>query len=248
MIRFLNDAARQRWPGNAVGSRDAICATLPARRYANSLIITSFHRTTSRMPDSFSNIPTSATRRSIFERWAPTVYFVVGQLGWFVCVLSAAHDVPWMGVAVTLVLVTVHLARVSRPMLEFKLLASVIVIGALWESVPVAAGLLVYPNGTVLPGAAPYWILALWALFAAQFNTTFGWLKPRMLLASVLGAVAGPLSFRGGAALGAVRFAQPLAATVTLAIGWAVLLPVLILLSRHWDGVHSDESARAKLE
>jgi len=93
----------------------------------------------------------------------------------------------------------------------------------------------------VLPGAAPYWILALWALFAAQFNTTFGWLKQpaqRMLLASVLGAIAGPMSFRAGAALGAVRFAQPLLATIVLAIGWAILMPVLILLSRRWDGVH----------
>ena len=192
------------------------------------------------MPDASSNIPDGPARSSAFERWAPTIYFIVGQFGWFACVLSAAHDVPWIGVAVTLVLVAVHLARVDRRVPELKLLASVIVIGAVWESVPVAAGLLVYPNGTVLPGAAPYWILALWALFAAQFNTTFGWLKSRMLLASVLGAVAGPLSFRGGAALGAVRFAQPLAATLTLAAGWAVLLPVLILLSRRWDGVHTN--------
>jgi len=79
----------------------------------------------------------------------------------------------------------------------------------------------------------------LWALFAAQFNTTFGWLKQRMLLASVLGAIAGPMSFRAGAALGAVRFAFPLPATIVLAIGWAILMPVLILLSRRWDGVHS---------
>jgi len=192
------------------------------------------------MPDASSNIPDGPARSSAFERWAPTIYFIVGQFGWFACVLSAAHDVPWIGVAVTLVLVAVHLARVDRRVPELKLLASVIAIGAVWESVPVAAGLLVYPNGTVLPGAAPYWILALWALFAAQFNTTFGWLKSRMLLASVLGAVAGPLSFRGGAALGAVRFAQPLAATLTLAAGWAVLLPVLIFLSRRWDGVHTN--------
>ena len=180
------------------------------------------------------------TRRpSTVERWAPSVYFVIGQLGWFACVLSAARDVPWMGVATTIVLVAVHLARVERPLQEFKLLVSVVAMGAIWESVPVATGLLVYPNGTVLPGAAPYWILALWALFAAQFNTTFGWLKQRMLLASVLGAIAGPMSFRAGAALGAVRLAFPLPATIVLAIGWAILMPVLILLSRRWDGVHS---------
>lgn len=186
--------------------------------------------------------PSVGTRRpSTVERWAPSVYFVIGQLGWFACVLSAAHDVPWMGAATTIVLVAVHLARVDRPLQEFKLLVSVVGVGAIWESVPVATGLLVYPNGTVVPGAAPYWILALWALFAAQFNTTFAWLKhpgQRMLLASVLGAIAGPMSFRAGAALGAVRFVQPLLATIVLGIGWAILMPVLIMLSRRWDGVH----------
>jgi Protein of unknown function (DUF2878) len=179
-----------------------------------------------------------ARRRSTVERWAPSVYFVIGQLGWFACVLSAAHDVPWMGVAATIVLLAMHLARVERPLQEFKLLVTVVAVGAIWESVPVATGLLVYPNGTVFPGVAPYWILALWALFAAQFNTTFGWLKQRMLLASVLGAIAGPMSFRAGAALGAVRLVLPLPATILLAIGWAFLMPVLILLSRRWDGVH----------
>jgi hypothetical protein len=186
------------------------------------------------MHDSFSG-----TRRpSAVERWSPFIYFVIGQFGWFACVLSAARDVPWIGVAISIVLVAVHLARVDRPLEEFKLLASVVVMGAIWESLLVAGGLLEYPNGTVFPGAAPYWILALWALFAAQFNTTFGWLKHRMLLASVLGAVAGPISFRAGAALGAVRFAQPLPATLALALGWATLMPLLILLSRRWDGVH----------
>jgi len=103
---------------------------------------------------------------------------------------------------------------------------------------PVATGWLEYPNGTVLSGAAPYWILALGAVFAPQFNTAFGWLKQRMLLASMLGAIVGPMSFRAGAALGAVRFVEPLPATVALAIGWAILMPALILFSRRWDGVH----------
>jgi len=177
-------------------------------------------------------------RPSAVERWAPCVYFVIGQLGWFACVLSAAHDVPWIGVATAIVLAAVHLAWVDRPLQEFKLLVSVVVMGAIWESMPVATGLLEYPNGTVLSGAAPYWILALWALFAAQFNTAFGWLKQRMLLASMLGAIVGPMSFRAGAALGAVRFVEPLPATVALAIGWAILMPALILFSRRWDGVH----------
>jgi hypothetical protein len=171
------------------------------------------------------------------QKWAPTLYFVIGQAGWFACVISAARAVPWLGVALVLLLVTIHILRAARPLQEIKLLVSVVVIGAIWESALVYFGLLSYPSGTVVRGLAPIWILALWALFAAQFNTTYKWLKPRPALAALLGAIAGPLSFHAGAALGALRFAKPLPATVALAMGWSVLLLVIIVLSRRWDGV-----------
>ena len=90
-------------------------------------------------------------RPSTVERWAPSVYFVIGQLGWFGCVLSAAHDVPWMGVAATIVLVAVHLARVARPLQEFKLLASVVVMGAVGHWMRRACGLR-FPGKVPNPG------------------------------------------------------------------------------------------------
>jgi hypothetical protein len=170
------------------------------------------------------------------EKWAPSVYFVIGQATWFACVLSAARGVPWVGVVLALVCLALHLIGSVRPLEELKLLVSVALIGGLWESVLTHYGLLSYPSGVVIPGLAPYWLPALWALFAAQFNTTYRWLKSRIGLAALLGAIAGPVSFRAGAALGALRFANPVPAVVALAVGWAVLLPVVTLLSRRWDG------------
>jgi hypothetical protein len=171
------------------------------------------------------------------QKWAPSLYFVVGQVGWFVCVISAAKGSAWIGVTLAMVLVTIHVLSAARPREELKLLASVTAIGATWEFALVSFGLLAYPSSTAIPGVEPLWLPALWALFAAQFNTTYRWLKTRVSVAALLGAIAGPLSFRAGAALGAVRFAKPWAAAVTLVIGWAVLLPVVTVLSRRWDGV-----------
>lgn len=180
------------------------------------------------------------TKRShvVLTKNLPTIYFVIGQIGWFACVLSAAHGVPIIGVIFSAVLVVTHLLRVRDVIPELKLLCVVVCIGAVWESVPVATGLLVYPSGNVFPHAAPYWLLALWGLFAAQFNTSFQWLKRRLALAGLLGAIAGPMSFRAGASLGAVHFAKPLPAFILLAVGWGFLMPMLVLLSRRWDGVH----------
>jgi hypothetical protein len=172
----------------------------------------------------------AATRMSV-------LYFLVGQAGWFACVLSAAHGLSTIGVIVAAIMLAVHLYRVPRPQEECKFLAFVVLLGAIWESALVRAGLLGYPRGTLVDGLAPLWIVALWALFGGQFNTTYTWLKGRPAVAALLGAIAGPLSFRAGAALGAVQLIRPLPTTLTLAVGWAIILPLLSVASRRWDGV-----------
>ncbi|MFM0597682.1 DUF2878 domain-containing protein [Paraburkholderia dilworthii] len=174
------------------------------------------------------------------------LYFVVCQAGWFVCVLSAARGAGWLGMLFAGCAVVWHLTRVPEPRREARLLAATVCVGMIWESVLVYAGLLVYPSGTVIDGCAPYWMSALWALFAIQFNVVFAWLRARPVLAAVLGALAGPLSFRAGAALGAVHFNRPLAAWIALALGWAVLLPALLQLAQRWDGVHREAQAKTK--
>ena len=171
----------------------------------------------------------------------PSIYFVAGQAGWFACVMSAARGTAWMGVAVVIALIAVHLWRVERALPEAKLIVSVVIIGGLWESALVIFGLLAYPHGALVPGLAPVWILALWGLFAAQVNTTYQWLKKRLTLAALLGAIAGPLSFHAGAVLHAVQFVRPWPAAAALAAGWAIGLPLIIVLSGRLDGVRPDQ-------
>lgn len=184
-----------------------------------------------------TDVPYRSERLRIPEKWAPSVYFVFGQIGWFACVLGAAHGLAWAGILVAGVLIALHLLRVARPVPEIKLIASVVLIGGAWENLTVALGLLAYP-GMPVHGWAPVWLLALWGLFAAQANTTYQWLKKRRWLAALLGAIAGPVSFHAGSALGAVYFLKPWPAVAALTIGWAVLLPLLIVLGSRWDGVH----------
>jgi hypothetical protein len=170
-------------------------------------------------------------------------YFLLGQVCWFACVLGAAAGRSLIGIGVCAILVALHLLRVARPREELKLLAAVMVIGGTWESVVIRCGLLTYPTSTLTDGLAPAWLFALWVSFAAQFNTTYAWLKTRIPAAALLGVIAGPLSFRAGAALGALHFAKPIPAAVTLGLGWAVLLPVITMLSRRWDGVSNAPTA-----
>jgi Protein of unknown function (DUF2878) len=165
------------------------------------------------------------------------VNFSLFQVGWFACVLGAAYGSPWIGTAAAAGIVTWHLANAEQPAQEAKLIAMALLIGALWDSLLIALGWIAYPAGTLVAGAAPHWILALWALFATSLNVSMRWLKQRLLNAMLLGAIFGPLSYWGGLRLGAVQFIEPLRLAIALALGWSLIMPALMLLSRRYDGI-----------
>lgn len=165
------------------------------------------------------------------------VNFVAFQLGWFACVLGAAKGLPWAGVLVVLAVVALHLALVRRPLPELRLVAFAMALGLLLDSLLLATGWLSYPSGNWLPGMAPYWIVAMWALFATTLNVSMGWLRGRPLLAVLMGAVGGPLSYLGGEKLGGIELIAPVAALSALAVAWAVAMPLLMMAAERLDGV-----------
>ncbi len=167
---------------------------------------------------------------------AVIINFIAFQIGWFACVLGGAHGMPWIGPAVVVAVVAYHLRQAPRPSAEIALLATAAAIGTVWDSLLVSMGWLVYPAGTFIDGVAPYWIIAMWLLFATTFNVSMRWLKERRLLAFVLGGIAGPLAYFGGSKLGGVSFAHFNEAIVALSLGWAVLMPTMMALSNHLDG------------
>ena len=164
--------------------------------------------------------------------------FIAFQIGWFACVLGSAHGAPWLGIGVTALVVAWHLGAAAQPGIEARLLVIVALLGATWDSALVALGWIEYASGTIIAGAAPGWIVAMWVLFAATLNVSLDWLKGRDALAVAFGAIGGPLAFYGGAKLGAVSFPQPLLAFGALAIGWALFTPLLTRLATRLNGIH----------
>ena len=167
--------------------------------------------------------------------------FAFSQAGWFAAVLGAAHGMPLAGTAVVLLVIGWHLAVSARPSREVRLVVWVALIGFGAESINTLLGNVAYPSGQPFPSLAPYWIVALWALLAIALNVTRRWLRHRTWLAAGLGAVLGPMSFSSGVRLGGAEFVHPTAALITLACVWAVLLPAVVRLSIHFDGVAAPE-------
>jgi len=162
--------------------------------------------------------------------------FVAFQLGWFACVLGAAHGLPWAGSTVVLAIVAWHLRRAVRPRAELVLVLIAAGIGALWDSALAALGLVQFPHGVLIEGTAPHWMVALWMVFATTLNLSLAWLKRSLALAAAFGGVGGPLAYLGGAKLGALVLVEQGPALAALALGWGVLTPLLIAVARRCDG------------
>ena len=162
--------------------------------------------------------------------------FILFQIGWFACVAGAAHDLAGPGTCVALVVVLLHIARAMQPLQELKLVLIALLIGLVWDSALVMTGWVKFTTGNFIANVAPHWILALWALFATTLNVSLAWLRGRWLLLIFFGAIGGPLSYWGGARMGAMVIASPVNITIALAIGWALIMVLLMLAAKRFNG------------
>lgn len=170
----------------------------------------------------------------------------VSQLAWFAVVLGAAHGRPLAAALCALAAIGWHLWVVPRPGRELQLVLLASLVGGAAETVVVALGHVGYPSGQPLAHWPPYWMVALWGLFAIALNVNLRWLRGRPWLAACLGAVAGPAAFSAGVRLGGAHFVHPGSALATLACLWALALPLLGWLAVRFDGVTWPEVDRGR--
>ena len=170
--------------------------------------------------------------------------FLLFQFAWFASVLGAANGMPVAGPAAVLLVVTVHLRIAERPASELMLVCACGLFGALFDSLLVSSDWVAYASGMFAAGLAPYWIITMWMSFATTLNVSLGWMHGRPLLAAAVGFVAGPLTYLGGAKLGGIQLVDQAMALAALAVGWGLMMPLLLNLSRKLDGMSSQPAAQ----
>jgi hypothetical protein len=152
------------------------------------------------------------------------------QAAWWSAVLLAARGRPLAAAVSCLAGVLVHFALrpAERPRLARATLAAA-AYGFATDTAIASAGLASYAgSGRV----SPIWMVGLWALFGAALTASLRrvacWPLP---LLALLGAVAGPLAYRGGSALGAISLSG-FPALCAVAVQWAAGLPLLAVVAR----------------
>jgi hypothetical protein len=160
---------------------------------------------------------------------------VLFQAAWLALVLSAAKGYPWLGLAAMVPLLATHLGLVENRRGEVKLLLAAASLGFLFDTALVYTGVFT-PLPYLLPWPfSPPWMICLWLGFASTLNVSLSWLRGRYLLAALFGGIGGPLAYYSGARLGATEGLPSSAALLVLAVGWALMTPLLVRLATDFE-------------
>lgn len=165
------------------------------------------------------------------------INFAAFQIAWFSSVIGAAKQMPWLGPVALLVVLAIHLRQARRPQAELMLVVACGLVGIFFDSLLVVFGWVAYPSGQISEFLAPYWIVTMWMLFGTTLNLSMGWLKGRPWLAAAFGAFGGPASYIAGQKLGGIIFVDYYVALIALAIGWAVFMPLLLIVAERYNGM-----------
>ncbi len=164
--------------------------------------------------------------------------FLIYQLGWFACVLGAAYQWPWLGVAIAMLLVCIHLMLTTDRPKQARLLFAALCVGVFVDTLLLILGVYRFPSGSIVDWLPPVWMSVLWVQFATTFRYCLSWMSGRYALCSIAALVGAPLAFVGGERLGAVILFSPrITNLLILAAVWAFAVPMLMFIS---DRIHSN--------
>jgi hypothetical protein len=159
--------------------------------------------------------------------------FLFFQAGWFACVLGAAHQQVFWAVTGSLAYIAFHIWRAHSPKQEFSLLFKVLLYGIATDTLIMYLGLIDFRDAWPSPLLSPIWMWALWLLVASTLNGSMSWLRGKLVLGSVLGAICGPLSYEAGVRMGAASWGSggQILGFCLIALVWAVAMPLFF----YWD-------------
>jgi len=159
------------------------------------------------------------------------INFTLFQLAWFVTIISAANGMPYIGVLYTMIWMFFHLLLIDEMRkAELKFLLFAALMGYLLDSLLVVAGVIDFPEQTLLAKPSPLWMVCLWINLAATISLSLSWLKNRYVLAGTMAAVAGPFAYAAGEKFGAITLFGN-TSFVVVSIMWCLAMPLLIWAS-----------------
>ncbi len=146
------------------------------------------------------------------------------QAVWFMCVFLEN-----LGALLSIPLLILHLYLSPCKIQDAKQMGTLLLAGIIIDGTLHMLGFISY-NVPAYP--IPLWLATIWLGLATLPHHSLSWLKGRMLLASLFGALGGPLAYWAGVRVGAASFNWSLIQSLTtLAVIWAILWPLAMYIA-----------------
>jgi hypothetical protein len=152
------------------------------------------------------------------------INLVLFQLCWFVS--AGFTDIAW---PILVVIIMIHFLLSPTPKNDLRLLL-LVPLGIAVDKVLIEFNLFLVPSSVF-----PFWLALLWCIFVISFNHSLRWLMDlRLPFIALIGAIAGPMSYRLGVEMGALQLGwNSINALLFLSLVWGLLLPTLAVCFRY---------------
>jgi hypothetical protein len=146
------------------------------------------------------------------------------NLGWFLCVFSTLVGMDWLSLLVPAIAWLVLLKQQKNS--SVLILVLLAIVGCVFDQLFYMRGFVVFNlhSGALIP----LWLVSMWFLFVTMIPTISRFFKNRWLLAVVLGAIMGPLAYKGGEPFNVIMLQQN--ALIVFAVFWGLYFPSALWL------------------
>lgn len=153
------------------------------------------------------------------------------NLIWALCIFWGNQGLILVGM-----LLVLHFVLISERLFELKIIIITASLGYGIDCLLTLAGFFEFEQ---VQGVTPLWLAALWLGFCTTLRHSLAVFADKLMISSVLAAIAGTSSYMGAAHLGAVQMGQSnLVSVLILALIWAVLFPSLMWISHSFRRSH----------
>lgn len=157
------------------------------------------------------------------------VLYIWFYIGWFACLWCALNNASLLSLLAPLVsIILLHYIWPLNSRFVFYMLG-ISAVGLGFDIAMVQSGILGITPAYI--GIAPAWLISMWLLYVTVLPLTTPMFEKRLLLAVVMGAIMGPLSYKYGVVAGVLVFHHEWTMYVYAAF-WAAFFPLSVYAKR----------------
>ena len=164
--------------------------------------------------------------------------FVGLEITWAACAYGATHENANLGVYVGLGYILLHFILSKFRLRDLKVMLVLGTIGILIDSAISKFNFISFSGILADHIPLPAWLVVLWLVFSLMLPYSLYWLRKKLTIAAIAGAIVGCFSYVLGHHLGALNLSDPLWLSSTMYfIVWGAFFPLALLLTRFFSQV-----------